>query len=296
MKVSVIVPTYNRPAELRLCLLSLCRQTRLPDEVLVADDGSRDDTAVLVRDFAGSPDCPFELRHVWQEDLGFRKPKILNETVRRSQGDFLVFIDGDCMAHPEFIRSHLDCAAPDTIASGKRVDLGKDLSARVLRQGKPLTSLSTRLTIDSLFRDSRKAEEALRITNPLLRRLFHRDAITDDGVWGCNFSIHRELFYAINGCDEDFLDGSIEDNDLGIRVLNYGGRIRSVRALAIVFHLWHRSTWSFANDKFFHNKQVLDQRIAMKEVRCLNGIVPLYEGPLDAAAGNIEKNENPSDQ
>ena len=275
MKVSVIVPTYNRPRELRLCLMTLAGQTRLPDEVLVADDGSGEETARTVTEFARSGECRFDLRHVWQEDEGFRKPRILNETVRRSTGDFLVFIDGDCMAHREFVRSHIECSGPDVMASGKRVDLGKNLSERVLERGRPLTSLSARLVLDSLFADSRKAEEAVRITSPRLRRLLHRDAITEDGVWGCNFSVYRDLFYAINGCDEDFLDGSIEDNDLGIRVLNSGGRLRSVRALAIVFHLWHRSTWSFANEKFLSNREILRRRIELKEARCLNGIVPL---------------------
>lgn len=274
MKVSVIVPTYNRPAALRLCLMSLARQSRIPEEVLVADDGSGPETAAVIRDFADSADCPFQLRHVWQEDDGFRKPKILNETVRQSTGDFLVFIDGDCMAHREFVRSHIISSASDVMASGKRVDLGSRLTEKVLKRGRPLMRLSLPLIFDSIVSDTRKAEEALRISNPVLRRLLHRDAISDDGIWGCNFSVHRKLFYAINGCDEDFRDGSIEDNDLGIRVLNYGGRVKSVRALAIVFHLWHRSTWSFANEKFFHNKEILDRRIARKEFRCENGIVP----------------------
>lgn len=274
MRISVIVPTYNRPKALRLSLLSLACQTRIPDEVLVADDGSSGETTATVRDFSGSAACPFQVKHVWQEDRGFRKPRILNETVRRSTGDFLIFLDGDCMAHREFVRSHLLVAEPDVIASGKRVDLGQKLSESILRKGVPLSGLSLRLLLDSVISDTRKADEAVRFSHPLLRRLLHRDAITDDGVWGCNFSLHRELFYRINGCDEDFLDGSIEDNDLGIRVLNSGGRIRSVRGLAIVFHLWHRSTWSFANEKFRHNKSILERRIARKEPRCVNGIVP----------------------
>jgi GT2 family glycosyltransferase len=285
VRISVIVPTYNRPAALRLCLMSLTCQTRVPDEVLVADDGSGEETAEGIRDFVRSGSCPFELRHVWQEDEGFRKPKILNETVRRSTGDFLVFIDGDCMAHREFVRSHLLCSGPKVIASGKRVDLGRGLTEKVLKRGRPLTSLSLPLIFDSLFSDTRKAEEALRISSPFVRRLLHRDAITDDGVWGCNFSLHRDLFYAINGCDEDFRDGSIEDNDLGIRVLNYGGSLKSVRALAVVFHLWHRSTWSFANEKFFLNKEILERRIAQKEFRCENGIVSLGADSNGDAAG-----------
>jgi GT2 family glycosyltransferase len=102
--------------------------------------------------------------------------------------------------------------------------------------------------------------------------MLHRDRITDDGVWGCNFSLYKDLFYAINGCDEDFLDGSIEDNDLGIRVLNQGGKLRSVRNFAIIFHLWHKSSWSFQNEKYLHNLAIMHSRIANKEKQCTNGI------------------------
>jgi glycosyltransferase involved in cell wall biosynthesis len=272
VKTTVIVPTYNRPGELKLCLRSLLRQSALPQEVIVADDGSGEETRRAVEGFAASPGCPFPVRHVWQEDAGFRKPRILNEAVRNAAGDYLVFIDGDCMAHRHFVREHLRNAAPDAILGGKRVDLGRALSARILAGGEPVTGLPFRLLLDSLTGDTRKWEEAILLRSPLLRRLLRRDRIPDDGIWGCNFSVPKELFYRINGCDEDFLDGSIEDNDLGIRVLNCGGRVRSVRALAVVFHLWHPPSWDFRGEKYLHNRRILERRIAMKESRCVNGI------------------------
>ena len=207
--------------------------------------------------------------------IRFRKPKILNETVRQSTGDYLIFIDGDCMAHRHFIRSHAEMSAPDAILSGKRVDLGKALTEKLLEEGRIINSFSTVLLWDASFGSrprSRKAEEAVMIRNERLRRLFHRDRITDDGVWGCNFSLYKELFYAINGCDEEFLDGSIEDNDLGIRVLNQGKKIRSVRNYANIFHLWHKSSWSFENEKYQHNLAIMKRRIENREKQCRNGI------------------------
>lgn len=272
MKVSVIVPTYNRPEALRLCLLSLTVQSRLPDEVLIADDGSGDETRRSVEAFARAHKSVFDVRHIWQEDAGFRKPKILNETVRNSTGNYLVFIDGDCMAHRDFIASHLLYAEPNTILGGKRVEIGSTLSEDAISRGKPITGINLRLLIDSVTSGSRKVEEAIRIENRILRALLHKDRISDDGIWGCNFSLSRELFYAINGCDEDFLDGSVEDNDLGIRVLNYGGRVKSVRALAVVFHLWHSASWNVGNEKHVHNMTILGKRIALKQAQCVNGI------------------------
>lgn len=272
MKVSVVVPTYNRPRELALCLASLARQSRLPDEVVVADDGSGEETRLTVQGFSRSPACPFPVRHAWQEDRGFRKPRILNEAVRTSSGDYLVFIDGDCMAHARFVASHLSLAGPRAILGGKRVELGEALSARLLDRGEPFSAAPWRLFWDSIAGGTRKAEEAVRISVPFLRRWLHRDRIPDDGIWGCNFSVPRALFYEINGCDEEFTDGSIEDNDLGIRVLNSGGRLRSVRALAVVYHLWHPATWGFGSGKYLQNRRILERRIAVKETRCVRGI------------------------
>lgn len=272
MKISVIVPTYNRPRELRLNILSLAMQSLLPHEVLIADDGSGPDTRTMIEGMREALANLFPLRHVWQEDIGFRKPRILNETVRQASGDYLVFLDGDCMAHRHFVRSHVEKSRPDAVLSGKRVEIGKQLSERLLREGRVLNSLSFELLLDSLRGRSRKVEEAVRFTNPLIRKLLHRDRITPDGVWGCNFSISRDLFYAINGCDEEFQDGSIEDNDIGIRVQNQGKTLLTVRAHAIIFHLWHRSTWSFQNPKYLHNLDILRRRIDRKETYCRNGI------------------------
>jgi hypothetical protein len=272
MKVSVIVPTYNRPQALTLCLASLARQSLLPDEVLIADDGSRDETRQAISQFRDSPECSFVLKHIWQEDDGFRKPRILNETVRNATGEYLLFIDGDCLAHRHWLRNHLRNAEPNTMLGGKRVDLGENLSAELLRTNQLITTFGIRLLLDSIKGRTRKAEESLVITSTFIRRLAHRDYISNDGIWGCNFSVHKDLFFAINGCDEDFKDGSIEDNDLGIRVLNSGGKLKSVRNLANVFHLWHKSSWNFTSEKFLYNKAILDKRISLKESRCHNGI------------------------
>lgn len=280
VKISAIVPVYNRPQALRLCILSLSQQSVLPTEVLIADDGSGQETRETIVDLQDRMKHFFPIRHVWQEDIGFRKPRILNETVRQALGDYLIFIDGDCMAHKGFVRAHRDASSPDAILSGKRVEIGQQLTERLLKRQGVGEYLNLKLIWDSVFggeNKSRRVEEAFRITSPVVRRLLHRDDITDDGVWGCNFSLYKELFYAINGCDEDFVDGSIEDNDLGIRVLNRGEKVKSIRNSAVIFHLWHKSTWSFQNEKYQHNLSIMKRRIANREVYCKNGIRNLEE-------------------
>lgn len=277
MKISVIVPTYNRPAALELCLMSLSVQSMVPDEVLVADDGSDEQTASVIKKFCLSKHCNYELKHVWQEDIGFRKPMIINRTVRESSGDYLIFIDGDCVAHKHFVKAHVENAEPEAVLGGKRVEFGKKLTERLIQKGKLINKLTFSLLWDSIVSDSRKVDEAFQINSPLLRRILHRDRITDDGIWGCNFSIYRKLFYEINGSDEDFKDGSLEDNDIGIRVLNNGGKVKSVRGKTIVFHLWHQASWNRENDKFLYNMGIFRKRVEMREARCKNGIVKELE-------------------
>ncbi len=279
MKISVIVPTYNRPQALELCLRSLAGQSMLPAEVLIADDGSGKETRDTVQKMEQELKQRFPIKHVWQEDIGFRKPKILNETVRQSSGDHLLFIDGDCMAHRHFVRTHVEHRDPDAIVSGRRVELGSYLTKRLLEEKKLVTSLSLRLLFDSMRErsiHSRRVGEALRITNRTVRRLLHLETVPpfpQDGVWGCNFSISRDLFYAINGCDEEFVDGSIEDTDLGVRALNRGKKVLSVRYLTTVFHLWHPSTWNFESEKYRFNLKIIQKRVDNKESACKHGIV-----------------------
>ena len=161
MKTSVIVPTYNRLQALRLCLLSLAGQSMPPHEVLIADDGSGPETRAMVEAMQEALKDKFPVRHIWQEDIGFRKPLILNETVRQSAGDYLVFIDGDCTAHRHFVKTHVEYSRPDVILSGKRVEIGKELTERLLKEGRVLNSLTLELLWDSLRGCSRKVEEAI---------------------------------------------------------------------------------------------------------------------------------------
>jgi hypothetical protein len=176
------------------------------------------------------------------------------------------------MAHRHFVKSHVEFSSPDAVLSGKRVEIGRQLSKRLIEKEGFMNTLTFRLLWDSVRHRSRRVAESVQIKNRFLRRLLHRDRISNDGVWGCNFSLYKELFVAINGSDEDFLDGSIEDNDIGIRALNQGKRLRSARGLAIVFHLWHSSTWSFDNEKYKYNAAIMKMRIENKETVCKNGI------------------------
>ncbi|MGE5172398.1 MAG: galactosyltransferase-related protein, partial [Betaproteobacteria bacterium] len=153
----------------------------------------------------------------------------------------------------------------------KRVDLGKEFTERLLRNNVAITSLTPALIIDSIRHRSRKIEEGIIVSSPLFRRIFHRDRIASDGIWGCNCSLYKSLFMLVNGYDEDFRY-AVEDNDLGIRILNQGKMIKSVRGLAVVFHLWHQRIWNFTDERYNSDNMILRHRIENGEKVCRNGV------------------------
>jgi glycosyltransferase involved in cell wall biosynthesis len=273
MKTSVIVATYNRPRYLRLCLLSLAASSVPPYEVLVADDGSTAETRDTVLEMQASLKDVFPITHVFQERDGIRKQRVVNEAVRRSTGDYLFFTDGDCVVHRQCLQEHLKRSDPRAILAGQRVQLGEQLTEKLLSSGTVVNTLTGELVMDFLARRSHHFQEAFVIRNPLLRRLLRKDRIKPEtSVIGCNCSLPKRLFMDINGYDEDFLGFGDEDADLGIRVMNQGGFIRSVRNLAIVFHLYHPGTWDMTTDKFKYNAAIKKRRIENKEAVCKNGI------------------------
>jgi|MudIll2142460700_1097286.scaffolds.fasta_scaffold07539_1 hypothetical protein len=273
MKTSAIIATYNRPRHLRLCLKSLAASSVLPAEVLIADDGSTSETADAVLEMQRSLAHAFPIVHVRQDHIGCRKQKIVNEAVRRSTGDYLFFTDGDCMVHQHCLREHLERSDPRAILAGQRVQIGKEMTAIHLDTGAVVNRLTGELLVDFITHRSHHAQEAFVIRNNILRKLFRKDRIKPaTSVIGCNCSLYKRLFVAINGYDEEFQGFGEEDADLGIRVINQGGFIRSVRNLAIVYHLYHLETWSFGSAQFNFNASIKKRRIENREAVCKNGI------------------------
>ena len=103
--ISVLLATYNWPEALSLCLQALKEQTNKDFEIIICDDGSRDETKTLILDF--QKNFPVPIKHLWQIDDGFRKTLILNQGIQAAQGEYLVFLDGDCIPQRDFIAQHL---------------------------------------------------------------------------------------------------------------------------------------------------------------------------------------------
>ena len=119
MNCSLIICTYNWPEALGLVLSSAITQAELPNEIIVADDGSDKSTAKVIQDFSKKSIVP--TIHSWQEDYGFRAAKSRNKAIAKAYGDYIILIDGDIILHPKFIQDHIDSSQPGYFIQGSRV-------------------------------------------------------------------------------------------------------------------------------------------------------------------------------
>src|SRR5687767_14836194 len=130
--VGVVFTTYNRPHDLARVLAGYTRQTVRKFEIVIADDGSTDETRRCIE--RARDEWQLDIRHVWHEDVGFRKCKILNRAIAETGAEYLIFTDGDCIPHPEFIAGHLELARPGYFISGGCVRLGETATRAIQPQ------------------------------------------------------------------------------------------------------------------------------------------------------------------
>ncbi len=132
MKTTVIVTTYNRPDALREVIRGFTNQEDLRFDLIVADDGSKDETGSMLKSMADS--LPFSLKHVWHEDLGFRAAAIRNKAIVQSNADYLIFTDGDCIPQKNFVKNHKKLAERGWVLSGNRILMSKVMTNELLRE------------------------------------------------------------------------------------------------------------------------------------------------------------------
>ena len=246
--VSVIIATYNFLNYLQLCLLTLERQRFRDFEVIVADDGSGPQVGQWLAGYRPG----FEVRHLWQEDKGFRKCRILNQAVLQARAPYLVFLDADCLLACDFIQQHWLYREPGRFLGGRRVMIARRLAETVTPE------MVRRGTFDGFcwwaFRhvfsgEVRYFEESL----PWLHRWRPSHPFS---LLGCNFSLFRQDLLRVNGFDEDYESrGGGEDTDIAVRLNLAGIRMKSVRYRAIQYHLGHeKSEPKSASEKLFRAK------------------------------------------
>jgi glycosyltransferase involved in cell wall biosynthesis len=257
MRVAVILTTYNRPDALAAVLDGYSSQDTLDFELIVADDGSRSDTRELVE--ARARRAPFPLRHVWQEDRGFRAGGARNRALTTTSAEYVIFSDGDCVPPAAFVARHRALAEPGYFVAGNRILLSERFTAAVLRRQLPIHRWRHGEWVAAWFRrDVNRLLPLLSLPDGAFRK---RSPLRWEGVKTCNLAAWRADLERVNGFDESYSGWGLEDSDLVIRLLHAGIRHKSARFAAPVFHLWHRE-WD--RSRLPENQRRLDEILASR--------------------------------
>jgi glycosyltransferase involved in cell wall biosynthesis len=263
--ISVIVTTYNREDALDAALRALADQSDRHFEIVIADDGSRQETARLVESWASR--LPVPLKHVRHEHRGFRGGEIRNRGIRASSGEICIFLDGDCLAGADFVAAHRRLAEPGWFVTGNRILLSRELTAAVLGDG----LVAERWNFAVLLRrrlhgDVNRLLPTLRLPLGPLRK-WQRGSW--QGAQTCNLAVARADLDRIDGFDNAYAGWGLEDSDLVVRLLHAGVGRKDGRFATGVLHLWHP-----ANDRsqLAANRSRLDEVISGDRIRASRGL------------------------
>jgi GT2 family glycosyltransferase len=244
--ISIVLATYNWPEALEHCLRSLSVQTDTHFDIVIADDGSRADTRQLIERL--TPQMPVPIKHLWQEDIGFRKSKILNQALKAASGEYLIFLDADCIVQSDFVAQHRALAHTGQMVTGSRILLSENYTKELCKEPSRLFVLSPkkpflqRLLLTLKLRLGGGINKALPLLITLPDLAFRK---YDKHVWrrikGCNMACWRQDALTIGGFNEDFEGWGHEDADFVFRLEDAGVQRKSGSCATEVFHLWHKT-------------------------------------------------------
>ena len=269
MKISVIVPVYNRLEHLRALFLCLLRQKRQADELIITDDGSSQNVLDFISDLI--PKAQFKVKHIYQEDKGFRKTRALNNGVINSEGELLVFCDQDLIFGEEYIEyieknikkgCFLLCRPISVNEEEKDIILKKiELSNKYEELLKPLP----KDYLESVNR-TLKTDRKRRILN--LLKLSKRGI----KLVGMSYAVMKSDYLTVNGYDENYNGWGEEDDDFGNRLYVAGIKGKELKTPNMQIHLWHYSDPTkkhSMNEEYYYKRK--KEIFSKKDYFCKNG-------------------------
>lgn len=243
--MAVVITTYNSPRSLELCLLSFLNQTYQNFDIFVADDGSDDETRVLIEKI--KREFQLQIYHIWHPDEGYRKSKINNTVFRQIDPvkyPVVICIDHDVIVHHRFVedhfRAHQEVGFAPLLFMGRRVDLSESFSKTLNPQNVLQFNRGLRwdLLESGLKGETKNVFRSIRLDAPQwILKLLKRDRVYD--LLGSNFSISTKVLLDVNGYNEDYKSYWGEDGDLFVRVRNTGTRCTGKIGYAVQWHLYH---------------------------------------------------------
>jgi glycosyltransferase involved in cell wall biosynthesis len=258
---TLIIATYNWPQALELCLKSVAEQKVLPTEVIIADDGSKQETTLLVKQF--QQNFPVPLKHIWHPDEGFRLAAIRNKGILAANTDYIIQIDGDLILHPYFISDHLDIRKEGYFVTGSRVLLTPESTERLIKN----ESTDIKKWADT------KKNWVNGIRNRLLRN-FLSSRYKSSGrhlyyVKGCNMAFWKQDLIKVNGYNEAFTGWGREDSEIAIRLMNAGIKKQFIKMGGVCYHLYHNEA---SRDMETKNIAMMEEAIKTKITQIKHGL------------------------
>ena len=257
MLTSLIITTFNWKEALELSVRSVFKQTRLPSEIIIADDGSDSDTRHLIESL--QKNSPLPIVHSWQPDMGFRLARSRNKALSIAKGDYIILIDGDIVTERNFIADHIEASREGYFIQGSRVLLNADSTKQALDK-KELTLCLT---------DPGVENRKNCIRSSLLSKLFSFSSKRLTGIKTCNFAFWRKHAETVNGFNEDFVGWGREDSEFSARMLNYGLKRKNLKFKAVAYHLYHKIN---SRKHIEMNDKILEDTLKNHLVWCQNGL------------------------
>ncbi|ULC58703.1 glycosyltransferase family 2 protein [Flaviramulus sp. BrNp1-15] len=249
-KCSLVTPTYNWPKALELLLLSVKQQSVLPNEVIIADDGSKKETEELIKKF--QKDFPVPLHHVWHEDNKNQKPAIMNKAIAKSSFEYIVEIDGDIIMHKDFVKDHLTMAKKNMFLYGSRVNIQENHLDNLFN--------NKQITFNFFSKGIKKRGRTIRI--PFLANLHKEEDARSSKLRGCNMSFWREDFIKVNGFNENLVGWGIDDSEMIQRLLNIGVKGKRLKFKGLAYHIYHKEQ----DRSLVHLNEVIENETTAKKI------------------------------
>jgi glycosyltransferase involved in cell wall biosynthesis len=263
--ISVVITTYNRPDALEAVLQACFAQDDKDFEIIIADDGSTANTRDTIERLRAR--APVPLKHVWQPDQGFRAAMARNRGILAASGEYIVFLDGDCVPQRDFIARHRALSRPGFLVSGSRILLSPSLTARVLEQHIDLSALRLADKLRHRFKGDINKVLQLLVRLPDAGRVRRR--FSWRRIKSCNLAVWRTDLERVNGFDESFLGWGHEDSDLVVRLFHAGVMRKDGAFATEVLHLWHREA---QRDQESSNRRVVLERAANQTTQAVKGL------------------------
>ena len=275
MKISVIVPVYNRLEHFRALFLCLLRQKKQADELIITDDGSSQKVLDFISDLI--PKAQFKVKHIYQEDKGFRKTRALNNAVRNSTGDLLIFCDQDLIFGEEYIETIANNIKNNIFLMGRAHHTTEEQKNLILSDIENINSYNEIIkklpakyieTIDKMLKEDRK------------RRIIKTLRLAKRGIRlvGMSYALMKEAYLKVNGYDENYIGWGQEDDDFGNRLTVAGINGKELITQNIQLHLWHYSDPTkihSANEEYYYKRK--KEIFSKKDFFCKKG----YEDSKD---------------